>query len=115
LKLADLVERLIVDPHKLTLYALNPNSPYGRHKAVLFEKLLGFTQNNYAGLMHQLEQRCLHAEATFHSEDEFGRRYTVDVLIDGTAGQQVTVRTGWIVPTNEATIAHLVTLYVKEE
>ena len=114
MKLADLVERLSIDPRKLTQYALNPNSPHGRHKAVLFEQLLGFTQNNYAGLMDQLEQRCLHAEATFHSKDEFGRRYTVDVLIDGTTGQQATVRTGWIVPANEATVAHLVTLYVKE-
>jgi hypothetical protein len=112
--LADIVERLVIDPHKLSDYALDPASPYGKHKAVLFEKLLGFTQDNYADLIRQLEQRCLHAEATFHSEDDFGERYTVDVLIDGATGQQATVRAGWIVLTDEPGTAHLVTLYVKK-
>jgi len=115
LTLADLVERLVIDPHKLTHYALDPMSPRGKHKAVLFEKLLGFTQDNYIGLVRQLEQRCLHAEALFYSEDDFGQRYTVEVLIDGPTGQQATVRTGWLVPVDEAGIAHLVTLYVKKE
>jgi len=114
LKLADLVERLVIDPRKLTDYALNPNSPHGKHKAILFEKLLGFTQDNYAGLIHQLKERCLQAEAVFHSEDEFGRRYTVEIHIEGTTGQWATVRTGWIVPTDETNTAHLVTLYVRK-
>jgi len=113
LKLADIAERIVVDPHKLTWYALNPNSPSGKYKAVLFERLLGFNQENCTDLIHQLEKRCLQAEATFHSEDEFGRRYTVDVLVEGTTGQQAVVGTGWIVLT-EAREAHLVTLYVKK-
>jgi hypothetical protein len=112
LRLADIAEHVVIDPHKLTQYALNPSSPRGRHKAVLFEKLLGFTKEDFIGLVRQLEKHCLQAEATFHSEDEFGRRYTVDVLVEGTTGQQATVRTGWIVPTGTEE-AHLVTLYVK--
>lgn len=115
MKLADLVERLVIDPRKLTHYALDFESPRGKHKAVLFEKLLGFTRDNYTSLMRQLEQRCLHAEATFHSEDDFGKRYTVKVLIDGPTGQQATVRTGWLVPIDKADTAHLVALYVRKE
>jgi filamentous hemagglutinin len=114
LKLADIANRVVIDPRKLTHYVLDPSSPHGKHKAVLFKKLLGFTQENYTDLVHQLETKSLQAEATFHSKDEFGKRYTVDVLVEGMEGQQATIRTGWLVPagTNEA---HLVTLYVKRE
>jgi len=114
LKLADFVKRLVIDSRKLTDYALNPASPYGKNKAILFEKVLKYNQYNYTELIDQLEQRCLHNEAVFHSEDNFGKRYTVDVLIDGTTGQQAVVRTGWIVLTDEPDTAHLVTLYVRK-
>lgn len=110
----NIVERVSIDLCKLTHYALNPNSPHGRHKAILFEKLLGFTRQNYAELIRRLEQRCLCAEAALHSVDELGRRYTVNVLIEGAASQQAIVRTGWIVLAGEPTVAHLVTLYVKK-
>jgi filamentous hemagglutinin len=63
----------MIDPRKLTHYALDPDSLHGRHKAILFEKLLGFTKENHAELMRQLEQRCLHAEATLRSVDELGQ------------------------------------------
>jgi hypothetical protein len=114
LKLTDIANRVVIDPRKLTHYVLDPNSPRGKHKAVLFRKLLGFTKENYTDLVHQLETKSLQAEATLYSEDEFGKRYTVDVLVEGMEGQQATIRAGWLVPagTNEA---HLVTLYVKKE
>jgi hypothetical protein len=112
LKLADIVKRVVVDSRKLTHYALDENSPLGRHKALVFEKILGFTVENYADLLHQLETKSLNAEAVFHSEDKYGKRYTVDILVDGTEGRQAIVRTGWLAPTGTHE-AHLVTLYVK--
>ncbi len=36
----------------------------------------------------------IHAEATFHSEDEFGKRYRADIEVEGIAGQRATIRTG---------------------
>lgn len=113
MNLSETVNRLMINPRKLTHYALDPDSPRGKHKAVLFRKLLGFTKENYVILMQQLKDKCWEAEGTFHSEDQFGKRYTVDVLIEGTAGQQHIVRTGWIVPP-ETQEAHLVTVYVKK-
>lgn len=113
MKLSETVNRLTISPRKLTHYALDPDSPRGKHKAVLFRKLLGFTKANYLDLMQQLKDKCWEAEATFHSEDQFGKRYTVDVPVEGTAGQQHIVRTGWIVPP-ETQEAHLVTVYVKK-
>lgn len=113
MKLADIVNRVVIDPRKLTDYALNPDAPWGRHKAVVFKESLGFTQENYADLLAQLEAKVLEGAATFHSEDKFGQRYTVDLLILGPKGQQAVVRTGWLVPSG-VDEARLVTLYVKK-
>jgi len=112
-KLADIVNRVVIDPRKLiNNYALDPDAPWGRHKAAVFKGLLGFTRENYSDLLAQIEAKALGSKATFHSEDEFGRRYTVDLSIQGTEGRQAIVRTGWLVPP-DGEEARLVTLYVK--
>ena len=114
MKLSDIVKQLVVDPRKLTCYALDYDSPYGRHKAVLFEEVLGFTKDNYENLVRQVEMKAPDADAVFHSEDRFGKRYAVDLEIEGNNGHQAIVRTGWLVAdgNNEA---YLVTIYVKEK
>jgi len=95
-----------------THYALDLESPHGKHKAMLFEKLLGFTKENYNGLISQIQNKALDAEAFLHSEDQFGKRYTVDVDVEGISeDMQATVRTGWLV-SDASNEAHLVTLYV---
>ncbi|MCZ7574871.1 MAG: hypothetical protein M5U01_40485 [Ardenticatenaceae bacterium] len=110
--LAEMVRRIIIDPRKLTEYALDPESPRGRHKAYVFKKVLGFTQENSGDLLTQIEEQAPTAEATFHSQDEFGRRYTVDVPVQGSESQRAIVRTGWLIR-HGADEAQLVTLYVK--
>ena len=64
MKLSDVADRLRIDPRKLTHYALDTDSPHGKHKAVLFEKLLGFTKENFTNLLMQLEEQSLLAEIT---------------------------------------------------
>ncbi len=113
MKLGEIVDKVFVDPRKLTHYALEPESPAGKHKAVLFEKLLGFTKQNAGDLVEQLQTRAPSAEAILRSEDVYGKRYRVDLLVEGTEGRQAIVRTGWLVPPETRT-AHLVTLYVKK-
>lgn len=93
MKLADIVEQISVDPRKLTDYALNFEAPWGRHKALVFKQALGFTQQNYADLLTQIKQQAMETEATFHSKDEFGERYTVDLIVQGTMNGEV-----WCVP-----------------
>jgi len=113
MKLSNIVNGVVVDPRKLTDYALDPDAPWGRHKAAVFKKLLGFTRENYADLLTQIERYALECKVTFHSADEFGRRYTVDLFIRGTEGRKAIVRTGWLVPPG-ADEAYLVTLYVRK-
>jgi len=112
MKLGDIVRSVVIDPRKMSEYVLDPGSPWGRHKAIIFEQMLGFTRENYANLLTQVETQALNAEATFHSQDQFGQRYTVDLLINGTEGRQAVVRTGWFVP-HGGDEARLVTLYVR--
>lgn len=111
MKLSDIVNSVVIDSRKLTDYALDPDAPWGRRKAAAFKELLGFTQENYTDLQTQIKDKALQDEVTLHSEDAFGRRYTVDLLISGTEGRQAVVRTGWLVSLGDDE-ARLVTLYI---
>jgi len=112
-KLSDIVSQVIIDPRKLTEYALNPEAPHGRHKALVFARVLGYTLENYEPLLQQIELLALEAEVQLHSHDEFGQRYTADIPIEGPAGQRAVVRTGWLVPPG-SNQGRLATLWVKE-
>ena len=113
MKLGDIVSRVVIDPRKLTEYALNPDNPKGADKAVMFQRHLGFTKDNYEALLEQISAQALETEAIVGRADEHGQRYQVDLEIIGIEGQREIVRTGWIVePDSE--VAMLVTLYVRK-
>jgi hypothetical protein len=114
MKLGDVVNDVVVAPRKLTEYALNLDNPIGADKAVMFQRHLGFTKDNYEALLEQISAQALEAEAIVGIADEHGQRYQVDLEIIGVEqGQREIVRTGWIVePDSEA--ARLVTLYVRK-
>ncbi len=110
MKLGEIVERLIIEPVKLTEYALNYEHPVGKDKAIMFERYLGFTKDNYQLLSEQIKNKVVQREATFKSEDRYGERYQVNLEIIGMQkGQKETVCTGWIVKDKNA---RLVTLYI---
>lgn len=111
MKFSDIADSVHINPRKLTHYALDTESPKGKHKAVLFEKLLGFTKRNYPCLINQIETKAVHAEWIFFNGDVFGKRYTVEILAEGTRGRKANIKTGWIIP-HETREAHLITLYV---
>lgn len=112
MKLRDVVSQIEIDPRKMTNYALNPDSPKGADKAIVFRSALGFTVENYTLLMEQITTLALDAEASVRELDEYGQRYRVDLEIIGVEGQCEIVRTGWIVAEGSDT-AKLTTLYVR--
>ena len=112
MKLADVASTIVIDERKLVDYALDPDSPYGRHKARVFERALGFTKANYAALLEQIRNLAPAAEATMKEEDEFGKRFQVDITVKGANGIERMIRTGWFVPLG-IDEARLSTLYVK--
>lgn len=114
MKLRELASRVIIDPRKLTEYALNPDAPRGRYKALVFQQTLGYTRENHEHLLRQIETQAPDVEVHFHSQDEFGCRYTADLQIEGPASQRAIVRIGWFVPGGKDEV-RLATLWVKGE
>lgn len=111
MKLGDIVNRLVIDIRKLTAYALDPDNPVGRHKALIFERRLGFTKANYVQLQQQIERLALGAGAQLQRTDQYGQHYRVDLAVTGMAGQQEIIRTGWLVAPGRQE-AHLITAFV---
>lgn len=115
MRLKDLVDSAFIDPRKLTDYALSPDNPKGKNKALMFERHLGYTQNNYQSLLDQVQAKAFEAEAIPQQEDQYGRRYQTDLEIQGAQpGQQEIVRIGWIIPPDSKK-ARLVTVYIKRK
>jgi hypothetical protein len=112
MKLRELVDEVIIDPRKLTDYALDPENPKGKDKAAMFARHLGYTKDNYRSLLDQIYDQVLDAEAIPQNEDKFGMRYQIDLEIQGVETQQLEiVRTGWLIAPN-STQARLTTLYI---
>jgi hypothetical protein len=111
MKLGEIARRLVIDPRKFTEYALDLENPLGRHKALIFEKRLGFSKVNAVSLQQQIEALAPNTEAVLQRTDQYGHHYRVDIEVSGTAGQQALVRTGWTVAPGSDT-AHFVTCYV---
>jgi hypothetical protein len=112
MKLKELVEEVIIDPRKLTEYALDLENPKGKDKAVMFQRHLGFTKDNHQLLLDQIYNLVLDADAIPQNEDQFGMRYQIDLQIQGIEAEQIEiVRTGWLIPPNSKQ-ARLITLYI---
>ncbi len=114
MKLSDIVSRIEIDPRKLTEYALNPDNPVGADKAVIFERVLGYTRDNYQLLLEQIQSGAMEADAIMKGNDLHGQRYQVDLEVIGTENQRAAIRLGWIIEP-ESDFARLVTLYVKKQ
>lgn len=62
MKLKEIVHRLAIDSRKLTEYALNPDNPIGKDKAIVFQNRLGFSKDNYNSLLEQISNQALDAD-----------------------------------------------------
>jgi len=92
----------VIDPNKLTGYALNPAHPVGGNKARVFESALGITSANAGSLSQQILSGVRTQAARPGRTDQYGTRYSVDVPVVGPTGSG-TVTTGWIVRPNSTT------------
>lgn len=93
-------ERAVVDIEKLRDYCLSLEHPRGRHKARVFQAALGLTADHAEELRQALLAAVRTAEAAPTEKDGFGRRFVVDFVMEGPAGQ-ASVRSAWIVRRGE--------------
>jgi len=104
-------KKAIIDPRKVTGYALNPNHADGRHKAKVFQSALGFNQSNANELIRQVKRKLPNYEAILRGSNQKGYTFRIDMPITGPNGRTVLVRTGWIIHFNTTT-PRLTTIYV---
>ena len=103
--------RAVVDIEKLRDYCLSAQHPEGRHKARVFLSALGMTSSD-AGKLREilLSATAVNDGVTLTSTDEYGQRYSLDVLI-AWGSREALVRSAWIIKTGED-FPRLVSCYV---
>lgn len=101
----------VIDPRKLTEYALNPDHPVGGNKARVFDSVLGFNRSNADDLLKQIQSGVKDNSPIAGKVDQYGSRFTVDIPVIGPKGSG-TVRTGWIYKPG-SDIPEMTTLFVK--
>src|SRR6266496_1518964 len=94
----------VIPRKKLERYCLDPqhvSRPYGKSsgkdKARVFKAALGFEQADWELLKERILEALPYCEATLRNEDEYGKRYNVEVPITGQNGNTVRVLTDWII------------------
>ena len=90
----------LIDVRKLEDYCLNPSHPRGRHKAHVFQEVLGLTREDAVWLRDALLAAAKSGEATPLTSDIWGAQWRVDAQMTRQA-RSVMVRTIWIIRTGE--------------
>jgi hypothetical protein len=100
-------DRATIDQRKVFEYCLSSAHEDGRHKAHLFELLVGINANNASLLIDALREAAAQGDARFGKRDKYGQRYVIDFDLEGPAGAAV-VRSAWIFGPDE-TVPRFVT------
>ena len=104
-------DRAIIDRRKVVDYCLSLDHDDGRHKARLFQALLGLNRDNAALLFDALRRAVVSGDAATGKADAYGRRYLIDFELAGRGGT-ATIRSAWIVRVGED-VPRLVTCYIR--
>lgn len=91
-------EQAVIPLEKLRDYALNARHPYGKHKAKVFEAILGIGVDDAEWLATEILTQLPKHEAKPGKIDTYGKRYTIDLKIRK-LGREAWVRTGWMILT----------------
>jgi hypothetical protein len=103
-------ECAIISIEKLIGYCLNPEHPKGKHKARVFQSVLGITRENADRLYELVRQAAITGKVVQERSTPFGQEFKVDWNILGL--DQVQLRTLWII-SSESTIPQLVSAFIK--
>ncbi len=93
-------DRAVVDIVKLRDYCLNKQHPRGKHKARLFENILGLTDKDTEELQDTLLEIVKTPNAVEGKHNQYGKRYIIDFIMTR-LNKQATVRSTWIIRGDE--------------
>lgn len=103
--------KAVIDIEKLRDYCLSAQHPEGRHKARVFLSALEMTSSDADKLREiLLVAAAVNNEASITGTDQYGCRYTLDVLVTWKR-REALVRSAWIIKTSED-FPRLVSCYV---
>ncbi len=106
--------KAIMPDEKFVGYALNKNHSTGMHKAIAFEKYLGYNINNKDMLIDEIRIGLAQNISKQRPETVHGKPYEVRMLINGANGKKAYVKTGWIFD-KDSDIPRLTSVYVDEK
>ena len=104
-------DRAVIPLEKFVNYALNIDHVDGRHKALVFRDVLGYTADNADALVSWIREGIYNFPASYKGKTQHGNKYEIIMQITGPTGRTAPVVTGWIID-NDANIPRLVTAYV---
>ena len=93
-------ERAVVDPVKIRDYLLAGVHPVGRFKARFFVSL-GYAAEQWERLRDDLLALARSGEVFSETATTYGRKFEVDGILTGPYGRSATVRSVWIIRTEE--------------
>ena len=93
-------DQATIDTRKLSDYVLNTAHSQGKHKARVFESVLGLTDADTDILRDALQDAVQSKEARIVDEDDYGIRYQIDFEMTTDTGI-ATIRSGWIIRVDE--------------
>lgn len=102
--------KAFVDLKKLKEYCLNESHPVGKHKAKIFQSVLGISLNDAEELKTALLDAAIKCDAIPGEEDRYGKRYTIDFIFSKFENK-ATIRSCWIV-LNSENFPRLTTCYI---
>lgn len=106
-------EKASIPVSKLSGYALNKNHPVGKHKAIAFEKVLGYTEANQNDLIAEIHKGLAQYRAVSRKATPYGQPFEVQMVIAGANGRTAKIKTGWIIE-SDSTVPRLTTFYIDE-
>jgi hypothetical protein len=92
-------ENAVVDIRKLRDYCLDSKHNTGKHKARLFQSMLGMRAENALELRQILLEIIKTHPAKLGRKDSFGQRYTLDFTLTW-QNKSAVIRSGWIIEIN---------------
>ncbi len=87
-------KKSVTPDEKFIKYSLDKDNPVGKHKAVVYEKVLGFTKENYHSLKNQIHESIVSGKAKLVniSKNTYGDiKYQYIINIKGTNGRTADV------------------------
>ena len=103
----------VIPDEKISGYSLNENHPTGKHKAIVFKKVLGYTVDNKEILLSQIRRGLKKYRAINRGTTQYGESFEVPMVVVGANGRHAIVKTGWIIDRG-ASDPRLVSAYVDE-